>query len=333
MYVFILPKSQARKETVMQKTDVTHYRVAVLAGGWSDEAQISLQSGTECVKALKTAGFTTVEMFDVKDLSFIQRLAAHEFDIAFVAMHGRYGEDGCIQGLLEILHIPYTCSGVLASAMGTAKDIAKLAYENAGIPTPKDACLASDDEIDENVVQHIVDKLGLPLFVKPTDNGSSFGVFKVEEQKDLAGAIKEAQKTGTHVLIEQAIVGTEITVPVIGNHHPHALPIVEIVFNAPFYDIQAKAEPAALHHVIPARLDKDVYARAQELAERAHVALGCRGVSRTDFIVDKNGVPYALETNIIPGMTERSLIPDSAAHEGMGFPELCKRLVEYALEK
>ena len=110
------------------------------------------------------------------------------------------------------------------------------------------------------------------------------------------------------------------------------MPIVEIVFNAPFYDIQAKAEPAALHHVIPARLDKDVYARAQELAEQAHVALGCRGVSRTDFIVDKNGVPYALETNIIPGMTERSLIPDSAAHEGMGFPELCKRLVEYALE-
>ena len=217
--------------------------------------------------------------------------------------------------------------------MGTAKDIAKLAYENAGIPTPKDACLASDDEIDKNVVQHIVDKLGLPLFVKPTDNGSSFGVFKVEEQKDLADAIKEAQKTGTHVLIEQAIVGTEITVPVIGNHHPHALPIVEIVFNAPFYDIQAKAEPAALHHVIPARLDKDVYAHAQELAKQAHVALGCRGVSRTDFIVDENGVPYALETNIIPGMTERSLIPDSAAHEGMGFPELCKRLVEYALEK
>lgn len=317
----------------MQKADITHYSIAVLAGGWSDEAEISLQSGGECLRALKQAGFSKVELFDIKNLDFIQRLQQHEFDVAFVALHGKYGEDGCIQGLLEILHIPYTGSGVLAAALGMSKDMAKLAFEHAHIPTPKDVCVHASDAIDDALVDAICSKLSLPVFVKPSNNGSSFGITRVVEPSELPAALHKALEVSSSALVEEEIRGTEITVPVLGNEHARALPIVEIRFDSDFYDISAKAEPAALHHVIPAELPKDVYARAQELAVRAHQALGCRGVSRSDFIVTPEGVPYILETNIIPGMTERSLIPDAARHAGMEFPELCLGLVENALEE
>ena len=316
----------------MQKSDIIHYSIAVLAGGWSDEAEISLQSGTECVRALKEAGFSHVELFDIKDLSFIQRLQSGEFDVAFVALHGKYGEDGCIQGLLEILHIPYTGSGVLASALGMSKDMAKLAYEHAHIPTPKACCVQAEDGTSEELVDTVLSQLQLPVFVKPTNNGSSFGISRVTDASELPDALQKALAVSSSALVEDEIKGTEITVPVLGNNHPHALPIVEIRFNSDFYDIAAKAEPASMHHVIPAELPEDVYRRAQDLACAAHVALGCKGVSRSDFIVTAEGVPYILETNIIPGMTERSLIPDAARHAGMSFAELCYGLVQNAVE-
>lgn len=317
----------------VQKTDVKHYSIAVLAGGWSDEREISMLSGEQCTHALKEAGFQHVELFDVRDLSFLSHLVAREFDIAFVAMHGKYGEDGCIQGLLETLHIPYTCSGVLASALGTAKEMAKAVYREARINTPQDVCVHPDDNIENLDTKELVDRLGLPMIVKPTDNGSSYGVHYVTKEEEIIPAILDARAQGSCVLVEQMIQGTEITVPVIGTKNPRALPIVEIRFDAPIYDLAAKNEPAALHHVIPAQISTTAYEKAQKAAVAAHVALGCSGVSRSDFIVDEHEEPYILETNMIPGMTEHSLIPDAARHDGMSFSELCTFLVQCAVEE
>ena len=178
----------------------------------------------------------------------------------------------------------------------------------------------------------LVAELGLPIFVKPAANGSSYGVSRVTEASALNDAIARAGEGGGRVLVEECVEGMEITVPVVGNDEPRALPVVEIVTGAEFYDLKVKYEPSAMHHVIPARLEPGVYAKAQELALRAHRALGCRGCSRSDFIVTANGEPVILETNTIPGMTAQSLLPDSARHGGIEFPELCATFVELALE-
>ena len=316
----------------MEKTDVTQCSVVVLAGGWSDEREISLQSGRACQKALKQAGFEKVDFLDVAEPDFVKKLADGGYDVAFVAMHGRYGEDGCIQGLLEIMHIPYTFSGVLASATGTEKEVAKSIYRSAGIPVPEGVDLKGDTQVDDALADELVKKLGLPIFVKPAANGSSYGVSRVTSADELSAAVAKAGAEGDRVLVESCIEGTEISVPVIGNNDPHALPIIEIVTGSDFYDSKVKYEPSALHHVIPARLPEKAYAKAQELAVRAHKALGCLGASRSDFIVKADGTPVILETNTIPGMTESSLMPDSARHDGIEFPELCRKFVEYALE-
>ncbi|MCH4083195.1 MAG: D-alanine--D-alanine ligase [Olsenella sp.] len=316
----------------MEKTDVTQCSVVVLAGGWSDEREISLQSGKACQKALGQAGFEKVDFLDVAAPDFVKTLADGNYDVAFVAMHGRYGEDGCIQGLLEIMHIPYTFSGVLASATGTEKEVAKSIYRSAGIPVPEGVDLKGDTQVDDAMAEELVKKLGLPIFVKPAANGSSYGVSRVTSADELAAAVAKAGSEGDRVLVESCIEGTEISVPVIGNDEPHALPIIEIVTGSDFYDSKVKYEPSSLHHVIPARLPEEAYAKAQELAVRAHKALGCLGASRSDFIVKSDGTPVILETNTIPGMTESSLMPDSARHDGIEFPELCRKFVEYALE-
>lgn len=316
----------------MTREEVLGLKVVVVAGGWSDEHDISMDSGRECKGALERAGFKDVGFMDVADKDFVSRLIAGNYDVVFVAMHGPYGEDGCIQGLLEVLHIPYTFSGVLASAVANDKQVAKTIYHAAGIPTPNGVCVRRGDPLDDAAMDAIVEKLGLPLFVKPATNGSSFGVTAVNEVSQLRDAIELAGESDSEVLVEERIVGTEITVPVIGNEDPQALPIVEIVTGADFYDLKVKYEPASMHHVIPARLEAGVYARAQELAVRAHKALHCLGTSRNDFIVKEDGTPVLLETNTIPGMTETSLLPDSARHGGIEFPELCTRFVEMALE-
>lgn len=316
----------------MTSQDVLGLKVVVIAGGWSDEKEISLDSGRACQKALTEAGFKGVDLLDAADGEFVSKLVAGGYDVAFVAMHGHYGEDGCIQGLLEILHMPYTFSGVLGSAVSTEKEVAKTLYRQAGIPTPRGTDVAAGTKLTDDDIDRIVDELGLPLFVKPAANGSSYGVTRVTSASQLREAVERASAGGDRVLIEECVTGIEITVPVIGNDDPKALPIVEIVTGAEFYNLKVKYEPSSMHHVIPARLEAGVYARAQELAVRAHRALGCLGASRSDFIVREDGTPVILETNTIPGMTENSLLPDSARHGGIEFPELCKKFVEYALE-
>ena len=307
-------------------------RVAVLAGGWSDERNISMQSGTQCRQALLDAGFAQVDLYDIAEKDFPQRFVAGGYDVAFPALHGRYGEDGCIQGFLETLHIPYAFSGVLASAVATEKEFAKAVYRSAGIRAPRGFDMRPGTVLTEEQVDAVIQNLGLPLFVKPCGNGSSFGISRVNGREELAAAIELAGSAGQRVLVEECIEGTEITVPVIGNDEPEALPVVEIAYDAEFYDLKVKYEPSALHHIIPARLSPEVYALAQGMACRAHKALGCRGCSRSDFIVTAAGEPIILETNTIPGMTASSLLPDSARHAGIEFPQLCTRFVELALE-
>ncbi len=317
----------------MDKTDVTQCKVAVLTGGWSDEREISLSSGRACEQALKEAGFAKVELIDIADDDFIPRLMAGGFDVAFIAMHGPFGEDGCVQGLLEVLHIPYTFSNVLTSAIASEKAYAKTLFRSAGIPVAEGVELPAGHVPDEGESASLVDRLGLPLFVKPASNGSSYGISLVHEAGELAEAVRLAGEKNQPVLVESYVTGTEITVPVIGNDTPTALPIIEVVTGdgAEFYDLKVKYEPSELHHVMPARLDPEVYGRAQELAVLAHKTLGCRCASRADFIVKADGTPVILEVNTIPGMTETSLLPDSARHAGIEFPELCRRFVEWTL--
>ena len=317
----------------MDREQLTSQRVVVIGGGWSDEREISLESATEVRSALLEAGFSTVDLLDLASRDFVGRLVAGSYDVAFVALHGAYGEDGCIQGLLESLHIPDTFSGVSASAEASEKQIAKAVFNAAGIRAPRGVDVAAGAVLSEDQIDQIVEHLGLPLFVKPAANGSSFGISRVTDRAALNDAIASAGTAGGRVLVEECVEGTEITVPVVGNEDAHALPIVEIVTGAEFYDLKVKYEPSSLHHVIPARLEPGVYARAQELAVRAHRALGCSGCSRSDFIVTPAGEPVILETNTIPGMTANSLLPDSARHGGIEFPELCARFVELALEK
>ena len=316
----------------MDREQLLGKRIAVIGGGWSDEREISLASATECQRALVEAGFASVDLLDLAAHDFVARLVAGSYDVAFVALHGVYGEDGCIQGLLEVLHIPYTFSGVAASAVASEKQLAKAVFQEAGIPVPAGVDLAGDEPLSEKAADALVERLGLPLFVKPAANGSSYGITRVTERSQLAEAVRTAGSAGGRVLVESCVEGTEITVPVLGSgEDAHALPIVEVVTGAEFYDLKVKYEPSAMHHVIPARLEPGVYKRAQELAVRAHRALGCRGCSRSDFIVRADGTPVILETNTIPGMTAESLLPDSARHGGIEFPELCTRFVEYAL--
>ena len=315
----------------MDRAELLGLRVAVLAGGWSDEKAISLDSGRACQAALREAGFASVDLLDPADEGFVATLGAGGYDVAFVAMHGRYGEDGCVQGMLEVLHVPYTFSGVAASAVGTDKQLAKSVVAAAGVPVPRGLCLEAGATLDEDQAAAVVAELGLPLFVKPANNGSSYGITRVTDASQLNEAIAVAGAQGSRVLVEECVQGTEITVAVLGNDDARALPIVEIVTGAEFYDTKVKYEPSELHHVIPARLAEGDYRRAQGLAVAAHRALGCRGCSRSDFIVAARG-PVYLETNTIPGMTATSLLPDAARHDGIEFPELCCRFVELALE-
>ena len=316
----------------MNREELTSLRVVVIAGGWSEERDVSLDSAREVRMALAEAGFSHVDQLDLAAPDLVEKLLAGHYDVALPVLHGRYGEDGCAQGLLEVLHLPYAFSGVTASAVGTEKDVTKAVYAAHGIRAPRGVAVASGTELTDEQVSALVAELGLPLFVKPAANGSSFGVSRVTDAGLINRAIADAGDDAGSILIEECVEGTEISVPVIGNEDAQALPIVEIVTGAEFYDATVKYEPSALHHVIPARLSPEVTARAQELAVAAHRALGCRGCSRSDFIVTASGEPVILETNTIPGMTAESLLPDAARHAGITFPELCTRFVEWALE-
>jgi D-alanine-D-alanine ligase len=256
-------------------------------------------------------------------------------DVAFVAIHGQWGEDGTIQGMLELLGIPYVGSGVLASALAMDKVMAKAVLAASGIEVPRGFTVeAAEQARDPAAAAHAANELGYPLVVKPVRQGSSFGITMVDQAGELAGAIDEALRYDDTVLIEERLRGIELTVGVIGNEVGlTALPVIEIVTKRGFFDYRAKYDPTLSDEICPARIDDELAAQAQDLARRAHRALGCRDLSRTDMIATAEGRMPVLEVNTIPGMTANSLLPKAAAVAGIPFAELCSRLIEQALER
>jgi D-alanine-D-alanine ligase len=311
--------------------------VAVLYGGTSGERAVSLVSGTNVHQALEAEGFKAA-LIDTGEPDFMDTLAHSGAHVAFIALHGKGGEDGTIQGLLELLGMPYTGSGVLASALAMDKARSKVMYRATGLRTPH--AVAVDRTDDEsafggaaNDIETLVEKVGLPCVVKPVCDGSSLGVSIVKEAAALLPALEEGFALGDELLVEAFVEGVEVTVPVLGDQDPYALPVIEIIPKNEFYDYESKYASGGSQHIIPARLSPEVTAACEEAALRAHKALGCRGVSRTDIIIDAANVPWVIETNTIPGMTGTSLLPEAARISGIPAGELYTRLIEWALQR
>ncbi len=293
-------------------------KVAVLMGGPSAEREVSLSSGSECARALREIGYEVTEVDAGADLA--GRLAALAPDVAFNALHGRFGEDGCVQGILEWLRIPYTHSGVLASALAMDKARSKAAFRAAGLAVAE-SLLAPAAEVR---ARHV---MAPPYVVKPNNEGSSVGVYLVEEGADAPPELgPEMPET---VMVEAFVPGRELTVTVMGDR---ALTVTDIITDG-WYDYDAKYRPGGSRHVVPADLPGEIFAACLEQALRAHQVLGCRGLSRTDFRWDEARGPaglIVLETNTQPGMTPTSLSPEQAARCGIPFAELCRWMVEDA---
>ena len=304
-------------------------RVAVLMGGRSAEREVSRNTGAQVAEALASRGHE-VFTIDSARADFIATIQEAAPDVVFICLHGRLGEDGTVQGLLELLDTPYVGSGVLASALATDKIMTKFLYEAHGIPTPAYVVLRRDEVPDDGALAALGDR----TVVKPACEGSSIGMHIVHDPGELPAAIEEAFTHDDRVLVERFVEGTEVTVGVLGNgEDAFALPTLEIVPEHEFYDYESKYVPGMSRHVIPAGVSPSAQAGCQLAALAAHKALGCAGVSRTDTIVTADDRVLVLETNTIPGMTSTSLLPDSARAAGIEFPELCERLVGYALHE
>ena len=296
-------------------------RVTVLMGGASAERDVSLRSGHAAAQALENAGYA-VTLVDAgrNPAELVRALVETKPDVVFNALHGRFGEDGCVQGLLNLLGVPYTHSGLLASAAAMDKAFARQIFEAAGIPVAKGAVVQKGG----------ASPLARPHVVKPLNEGSSFGVYILQEG-DNRDPLADWPFDSDQVLVEEFIPGREITVAVMGDR---ALGALEITSDRGFYDYEAKYAPGGSRHIMPAPLPEADYAEACRLAVAAHKALGCRGVSRSDLRYDdtRPGAPrlVMLEVNTQPGMTATSLVPEIAAHAGISFPDLVRWMVENA---
>jgi D-alanine-D-alanine ligase len=304
-------------------------RLALISGGKSSEREVSLKSGEQVYQALDKNKYD-IQRYDPQfELEKLIRDAG-ELDVALIIMHGRWGEDGTIQGLLDLLGLPYQGSGVLGSAMAINKEVSNQRYRQAGLKVPTEMVfprteIPSPDEIEA--------RLGLPAVIKPVSEGSSIGVTIAQTRADLSAGIDQALQFDPRVLVEEFIDGTEVTGAVLGNDNLQALPLVEIVpaTSYPFFTYEAKYKAGATTEICPARISPELTAKTQQCALTAHRALECRGYSRTDMIV-KDGEVYVLETNTIPGMTATSLFPQAAAAIGISFSALLDTLIDLALE-
>lgn len=344
-------------------------KVAVLMGGFSSERSVSLSTGKgilesldrdkyeafgvdeamlpgstlrplkgsdEQITTLNASGNAVTKSGTLANvLQVVGEKSDHRPDVVFIALHGRYGEDGTIQGMLELFGLPYTGSGVLASALAIDKSMTKKVLAADGVPVPESVdFICSNGKWDEDRVADAVARMGYPVMVKPSRQGSTIGMMKVNSSDELNSAIKQATIYDSRILVEKFIKGTELTIGVLGNDSPFALPVVEIVPKSEYYDYESKYAPGGSEHVIPARISEKATARAQEIALAAHKSLGCRGVSRTDIIYcPAQNEMFALEVNTIPGMTPTSLIPDAAKAAGISFSKLLDMLIEFALEE
>ncbi|OIQ57052.1 D-alanine--D-alanine ligase B [Moorella thermoacetica] len=307
-------------------------KIAVLMGGPSSEREISLKSGSAVAAALTGLGHQVITI-DL-DREVVARLKDFAPDVVFNALHGKPGEDGSVQGLLEVLGLPYTGSRVLASAITMDKIMTKRILLQAGIPTPGFLAWtgAEYNTGKEEIKAAILKELGLPVVIKAPTQGSTIGTFIVREEGELEPAIAGALKYDQSFMAEAYLSGPEITAAVLGNRKPQVLPLIEIVSHTGFYDYQAKYTPGLSDHIIPPRLPDDVLAATASLAGRTYTLLGCRGFARVDFIVARGREPQVIEVNSVPGMTATSLVPDAARAAGLEFPDLVQKIVDLALE-
>jgi D-alanine-D-alanine ligase len=307
-------------------------KIAVLMGGRSLERSVSLKSGRRIARALGERGYAVLEL-DV-DETLVPTLMSEKPDLVYIALHGKGGEDGTIQELLEILGIPYTGPGPLPSIIGFNKVLSKELFLANGIQTPRYCTISSstlEDMGASNLLPLAWEQLGPPLVVKPAAQGSALGVQVVRELGSLGTALIEALGYDDRVLLEEYIEGTEIAVSVVGGDSPEALPAVEVVPESGFFDFDARYTPGKTEYFVPARLDDAAASMVAGLAVEAHKLLRCKDLSRVDMII-RDGKPYVLELNISPGMTETSLLPLAAEAAGMDFADLVERLVKMALE-
>jgi D-alanine-D-alanine ligase len=306
----------------MKGTDMMKSKkIGVLFGGLSAEREVSLKSGAAVYQALAAQGYNTVLIDVGRDLPDV--LKREGIDAAFIALHGRYGEDGCVQGLLELLQIPYTGSGVLASALAMHKLYSKQAFAASGILTAPFRCYRRGEAV-------ILTELpfGLPLVVKPVQEGSSVGVSIVKDESQLAAALDLAFLHDDEILVEKYIKGQEVQIGILEDR---SIGAIEIVPKNEFYDFEAKYTDGMAEHIFPARLDQALYEKAQQVGLAAHRALGCKGYSRVDLLVTSVGDCYVLEVNTLPGMTALSLLPEIAAKgAGLSFEALVSCIIESA---
>jgi D-alanine-D-alanine ligase len=300
---------------------VTDKRVGVLMGGTSAEREVSLKSGTAIHNVLKTAGYNTVAIDVGSDIC--NTLASAGVEIAFLALHGGYGEDGSIQGMLEVLGIPYTGSGVLASALAMDKEASKKFFLYQNVPVPPFEVFRKGQGIREPAV-------GFPCVVKPAAEGSSIGVAIVQEKNDFGKAIENAFSFGSRLIVESFIEGKEVHIGILNGT---VLGGVEVRPAGGFYSYEAKYTAGLTEYVLPPAIDRGVYERAKAAALSAHAALGCKGAARVDLRIDVHGRPYVLEVNTIPGMTETSLLPKIAKLAGFGFLQLIEAIIKEVLDE
>lgn len=301
-------------------------RVALIAGGKSSEREVSLRGAKAVKKALIELGHM-VEFFDAADDLPLLVKRAKEFDVAFLCIHGPGGEDGTLQGFLEMIGLPYQGAGVLGSALAMHKGLSKFLYQTAGLPVPRGFLLKKNDTFKK--IQEAAQSLGYPLVVKPATQGSSVGVTLLEEEAKLKEAVEKAFELDEEILLEEYIEGKELTVGILDEK---PLPVVEILPKAKFFDYSTKYTPSMAEEICPANISEELTRKAQDYGLRAHKALYLRHYSRTDMILKYNEI-YVLETNTIPGMTETSLLPLAAKVAGYSFKELIQKLLDLALKK
>jgi len=312
-----------------QNRGIDFGRVGVLMGGPSSEREISLKSGRAVFSALCDSGIEAVAVEIVTDNieDNIRLLKSHNLNCAFIALHGRFGEDGTIQEILEKTDLPYTGSGVKASRLAMDKIGALEIFRKGGLTVPKSETLKKTACLKNKIFNS---KIEFPLVIKPANHGSSIGLSIIEHRDQMSQALELAFKFDEEIIIEEYIEGRELTVGVFENA---ALPVIEIIPKNKFFDFEAKYQSGLTEYIVPAVLEKNIAEGTQQVALKAHKLLGCFACSRADFILSKNGLPYILEVNTIPGMTATSLLPKAAKIVGIDFNRLCIRLLELAYEK
>jgi D-alanine-D-alanine ligase len=313
------PRVRLDPQTLKTKT------IGVLMGGLSGEREVSFRSGENCLRALLSRGYRAVRIDAVRDVA--QRVDEAGVEVAFLALHGRYGEDGTIQGLLEMMGIPYTGSGVLSSALAMNKIAAKKVARGSGLATP-DYYEIDMKEPAEAAAARIEADLGLPVMLKPVEEGSSLGVSKCKSAAELTACIERGRTEFGAVFAERFVPGIEITVGVLDRKGElEALPILELVPKHEFYDYEAKYTEGLTDFILPARLEPSAYAEAERVAVSAFEALGCRGYARVDMMVDRLGVPWLVEVNTLPGMTDTSDLPAQARAAGISYEDLVETIL------